>query len=105
MTIDLAKYRNLFKEEAGKLLITMKEKLNLLSNNNHDLESLKDLHRAVHSLKGEGLAIGFDDIGLESKNLEKILRDYLETNKALNSETLKIVKVYIEKIDAMLKII
>lgn len=68
--MDLAKYRNIFLEEATDHLGEISTALLALEKSPDESESIDLLFRMVHSMKGMGASLGFDALAELSHHME-----------------------------------
>jgi two-component system chemotaxis sensor kinase CheA len=74
--VDLAKYRNLFLEEATEHLAEMSRALLTLEKNPDDGEAIDLVFRMAHSIKGMAGSLGYDSITEISHKLEDRMDAY-----------------------------
>jgi two-component system chemotaxis sensor kinase CheA len=74
--VDLAKYRNLFLEEATEHLAEMSHALLTLEKNPDDGEAIDLLFRMAHSIKGMAGSLGYDSITEIAHKLEDRMDTY-----------------------------
>lgn len=65
--------QEIFLEEAGEVLVTAREALAALREDNNDLEQLTTLRRAFHTLKGSSRMVGYDAFGEGGWACEQLL--------------------------------
>jgi len=68
--VDLAKYRNLFLEEAAEHLAEMSRALLSLEKDPADAEAIDLIFRMAHSIKGMAGSLGYDSITEVAHKLE-----------------------------------
>jgi two-component system chemotaxis sensor kinase CheA len=73
MTIDLASFRLAFLEEAREHVATLEKGVLTLESNPNDLETLREVFRAAHSMKGAAGTLGFTHIAEFTHHLETVL--------------------------------
>jgi two-component system chemotaxis sensor kinase CheA len=73
MTIDLASFRLAFLEEAREHVITLERGVLTLESNPTDIETLRAIFRAAHSMKGAAGTLGFVHIAEFTHHLETVL--------------------------------
>jgi two-component system chemotaxis sensor kinase CheA len=74
--VDLAKYRNLFLEEATEHLAEMSRALLVLEKSPDDGEAIDLVFRMAHSIKGMAGSLGYDSITEVSHKLEDRMDTY-----------------------------
>jgi two-component system chemotaxis sensor kinase CheA len=74
--VDLAKYRNLFLEEATEHLAEMSRALLVLEKSPDDGEAIDLVFRMAHSIKGMAGSLGYDSITEISHKLEDRMDTY-----------------------------
>jgi len=74
--VDLAKYRNLFLEEATEHLAEMSRALLTLEKNPDDGEAIDLVFRMAHSIKGMAGSLGYDSITEIAHKLEDRMDAY-----------------------------
>lgn len=68
--IDLTAYRALFFEESAKYLSALRKNLTRLTDNPADVESVREAHRAAHTLRGMASTMNYVDLAILGKRLE-----------------------------------
>jgi two-component system chemotaxis sensor kinase CheA len=74
--VDLAKYRNLFLEEATEHLAEMSRALLILEKHPDDGEAIDLVFRMAHSIKGMAGSLGYDSITAIAHKLEDRMDAY-----------------------------
>jgi two-component system chemotaxis sensor kinase CheA len=72
--IDLSAYRALFFEESANYLSALRRNLTRLMENPADAESVREAHRAAHTLRGMASTMNFLDLAVLGKRLESRFR-------------------------------
>jgi two-component system chemotaxis sensor kinase CheA len=72
--IDLSAYRALFFEESAKYLSVLRQNLTRLTDNPADVESVREAHRAAHTLRGMASTMNYVDLATLGKRLESRFR-------------------------------
>ncbi len=70
---DVSQYIDLFKEESGEILQTLNDSLLTLEQNPDAKETIEELFRAAHSLKGMAATMGFDEIANLTHKMENLM--------------------------------
>ncbi|MGC4000705.1 MAG: chemotaxis protein CheA [Anaeromyxobacter sp.] len=73
MTIDSASFRLAFLEEAREHVATLERGVLTLESNPTDIETLREIFRAAHSIKGAAGTLGFAHIAEFTHHLETVL--------------------------------
>lgn len=81
----------IFLEEAVEVLATIREQLDLLASEPHDIEALTTIRRSVHTLKGSGRMVGLKDLGETAWELEQTLNLWLRQDQAATPELLGMI--------------
>ena len=68
--MDLAKYRNLFLEEATEHLAEIGQALLILEKNSRASAEIDTVFRMMHSMKGMGASLGYDAVSELAHRLE-----------------------------------
>ena len=68
----------IFLEEAGEVVVTIRENLDVLRGNPHDHEALRTIRRGYHTLKGSGRMVGLVDLGEVGWNCEQVFNKWLK---------------------------
>ena len=68
----------IFLEEAGEVVATIREHLGKLRGNPHDEDALITIRRGYHTLKGSGRMVGLVDLGEVAWNCEQVLNKWLK---------------------------
>lgn len=71
---DLNKYKQLYLKTAHDYLTLLKNGLRTFEPENLPADTLSEVHRAAHSLKGQSLVMGYTTTGLLCKKIEDILK-------------------------------
>jgi two-component system chemotaxis sensor kinase CheA len=75
--LDLSDYLELFLEEAEMFLATLRHSLIRLTENPEDDRSLREAHRAAHTLAGMASTMRYEDLAALAKTLERRLESEL----------------------------
>ncbi|MBS1159465.1 MAG: Response regulator receiver:CheW-like protein:ATP-binding region, ATPase-like:Hpt [Proteobacteria bacterium] len=81
----------IFLEEAGDVLNTISQQLDLLASAPHDIEAMTTIRRSVHTLKGSGRMVGLKDLGETAWELEQTLNLWLRQDQAATTELLGMI--------------
>lgn len=71
--MDLSKYRELYSDEAQRHLCAFEGGLEVLTNSPQGSESLEDLCRAAHTLRGMSATMGYDRVALLAGEAEMLV--------------------------------
>lgn len=78
MDMDMSQYLDVFLEESKEHLATLNEMLLELEKNPGNTESLREIFRAAHTLKGMSSTMGFDHMADLTHHMENLLTDLKE---------------------------
>ncbi|MGI5921712.1 MAG: chemotaxis protein CheW [Syntrophomonadaceae bacterium] len=76
--MDMAQYLDVFLEESKEHLGSLNERLLKLEKNSGDIDSLNEIFRAAHTLKGMSSTMGFEDVANLTHHMEDVLADLKE---------------------------
>ena len=79
----------IFLEEAGEVVATIRENLAVLRGKAHDNEALITIRRGYHTLKGSGRMVGLIDLGDVAWNCEQVFNKWLKDEKPASAGLLK----------------
>jgi two-component system, chemotaxis family, sensor kinase CheA len=82
---DLSEYKELYIKTASDLLQQLKQDFAVFQEIPSD-ELIVKLHRNAHSLKGQSLVMGYESVGLLSKELEFIFRAVKDKQLVLTAQ-------------------
>jgi chemosensory pili system protein ChpA (sensor histidine kinase/response regulator) len=71
----------IFLEEAGEVVGTIRDSLAVVRSAPHDKESLTTIRRGFHTLKGSGRMVGLTDLGEVAWNCEQVMNKWLKDEK------------------------
>ncbi|HEX4858214.1 MAG TPA: Hpt domain-containing protein [Usitatibacteraceae bacterium] len=74
---------DIFLEEAGEVVGTIRNSLSLATAQPHDKESMTAIRRGYHTLKGSGRMVGLNDLGEVAWNCEQVMNKWLKEDKPL----------------------
>ncbi len=83
--------REIFIEEAEEVLESMDEQLPTWQNNPEDLDTLKEIRRGFHTLKGSGRMVGANNVGEMSWAVENMLNRVLENTVPVTDELVTLI--------------
>jgi chemotaxis protein histidine kinase CheA len=99
-------YRKAFLEDTDRLMAGFQKDFVLLKSGEKKPDTLKNIHRYAHSLKGLSAMMEFADIRAIAENLESVLAEILKENIFdLNADKTGEIEDGFEKIGRLLKII
>ncbi|MCY7386490.1 MAG: Hpt domain-containing protein [Burkholderiales bacterium] len=87
-----AELLEIFLEEAGEVVATIREQLAVLTGNAHDHEALTTIRRGYHTLKGSGRMVGLVDLGEVAWNCEQVFNKWLKDEMPANAALLAFVE-------------
>lgn len=91
----------IFIEEAAEVMVDINVAMTALKTNAEDLDALKELRRAFHTLKGSGRLVGASAIGELAWSVENLLNKYLEKDQALSFEIFDFLDSIIEQLPVL----
>ncbi len=91
MEID-SELLEIFLEEAGEVVVTIRENLDVLRGNPHDHEALTTIRRGYHTLKGSGRMVGLVDLGEVAWNCEQVFNKWLKDETPASAGLLAFVE-------------
>lgn len=83
---EMAQYKDLFVSTAKKYLETLNNELIKLEKDPGDKNSIDEIFRAAHSLKGQSAAMGYNDTGLLCHVVEDVFYEIKENGKVINHQ-------------------
>lgn len=98
-----SEYHALFLSAATENIARLRNGIASLEQNEDDKEVIKLMHIAAHSLKGECLVMGYQQLGTLSFIMEKIFQQAKETQTTPTQEVRKNVQSVIENIAIVLE--
>jgi two-component system chemotaxis sensor kinase CheA len=96
-------FKQAFREEGREVLVDLESALLELNENCDDLELVKRVFRALHTLKGSGAMFGFDDLATFTHNLENAFDEVRNGRLAISSELIDLTLAALDQIRAMLE--
>jgi two-component system chemotaxis sensor kinase CheA len=103
--VDLAKYRNLFLEEATEHLAEMSRALLTLEKTPDDGEAIDLVFRMAHSIKGMAGSLGYDSITEISHKLEDRMDAYRSAGRIDAVEGIAILFRGLDGLERMVKVV
>lgn len=103
--MDLAKYRNLFLEEATEHLAEMSHALLSLEKNPNDGEAIDLVFRMAHSIKGMAGSLGYDSITEIAHKLEDRMAGYRAAGRVEAGEGIAILFRGLEGLERMVEVV
>jgi two-component system chemotaxis sensor kinase CheA len=103
--VDLAKYRNLFLEEATEHLAEMSRALLTLEKNPDDGEAIDLVFRMAHSIKGMAGSLGYDSITEISHKLEDRMDAYRSAGRIDVAEGIGILFRGLDGLERMVAVV
>ncbi|PVY77618.1 chemosensory pili system protein ChpA (sensor histidine kinase/response regulator) [Tamilnaduibacter salinus] len=88
----------IFIEEAGEVLETIREFYPRLRQDQDDREALTEVRRAFHTLKGSGRLVGASDIGELAWSVENLLNRVIDRSVALTDEVFELIDTVINRV-------
>ena len=102
MDIDLSQYMGMYVDGSKENLDLMDKQLLALEQDNSNLESVGEIFRAAHTLKGMSATMGFEKIAHFTHEMENVL-DKLRNHEVAVSAP--IIEVLFESFDVLLLLI
>ena len=96
-------FKQAFREEGREVLVDLESALLELNEHHDDLELVKRVFRALHTLKGSGAMFGFDDLATFTHNLENAFDEVRSGRLAISSELIDLTLAALDQIRAMLE--
>ena len=81
----------IFIEEAEEVLISLKENITLWSSDNKNVESMADIRRGFHTLKGSGRMAGAEHIGDAAWSIEALLNRMTDGSVSINDARIAMI--------------
>lgn len=78
MKMDMSQYLDVFLEESKEHLESLNQRLLQMEKNHGDIESLNEIFRAAHTMKGMSSTMGFEDLADLTHHMEDVLSDLKE---------------------------
>jgi len=103
--VDLAKYRNLFLEEATEHLAEMSRALLTLEKSPDDGEAIDLVFRMAHSIKGMAGSLGYDSITEISHKLEDRMDGYRAAGRVEVGEGIAILFRGLDGLERMVEVV
>ena len=88
-----AELLEIFLEEANEVLGTIRESLQALNDQPHNVELLTTIRRSFHTLKGSGRMVGLKDVGEAAWAVEQTLNLWLRQELEVSSSLLNLVEL------------
>lgn len=73
---------DIFLEEAGEVIVTIRDNLAVVRASPHDKDALTTIRRGYHTLKGSGRMVGLNDLGEVAWNCEQVMNKWLKEEKS-----------------------
>jgi len=86
-----AELLEIFLEEAHEVLANISEELEKLRAQPHDVDTLTNIRRGTHTLKGSGRMVGLKDFGEVAWEVEQTLNIWLRQEVDVNEDVLKLI--------------
>ena len=99
--MDMAKYRQVFLEEATEHLAEMSRALLELEKDSEVSEAIDVLFRMAHSIKGMAASLGFDSITEVSHRLEDRMQEFRSAGRIVGPEGLVLLFKGLEGLERM----
>jgi chemosensory pili system protein ChpA (sensor histidine kinase/response regulator) len=78
----------IFLEEAGEVVTTIRSNLDMVRASPHDKEAMVTIRRGYHTLKGSGRMVGLNDLGEVAWNCEQVFNKWLKEEKPASASLL-----------------
>ncbi len=102
MSIDLSQFHQVFFEESYEGLDAMESALLNLQPDNVDSETINEIFRAAHSIKGGSGTFGFTDVASFTHVVETLLDEIRSETRTITSET---VDLFLRSVDCIRRMI
>lgn len=102
MSIDLSQFHQVFFEESYEGLDVMESALLNLQPDNVDSETINEIFRAAHSIKGGSGTFGFNDVASFTHVVETLLDEIRSETRSITSET---VDLFLKSVDCIRRMI
>ena len=86
-----AEFLDIFLEEAGEVLDTIQSELEKLREDPHDMETLTNIRRGTHTLKGSGRMVGLKSFGEFAWSIEQTLNLWIRRELEVTPEILELI--------------
>ncbi|MFQ5944023.1 MAG: Hpt domain-containing protein [Anaerolineales bacterium] len=93
---DLSAYRDLYIQEAGEHMATLRQSLVVLAGRSDPQPSIRLAFEAAHALKGISLAMNFTEPATLAAELEDYLARALEKELEVNANVLQVATTSLE---------
>ncbi len=103
MALDMAKYRNLFLEEAAEHLSEMSSSLLELEKDGGSIEAIDIVFRMVHSIKSMAASLGYDSISQLAHRLEDLMEGIRSAAQIESPEQLSLLFRGLEGLEQMVE--
>ena len=103
MTVDLTQFHDVFFEESFEGLEIMESGLLNLSAGCDDVESINDIFRAAHSIKGGAGTFGFNKVSEFTHDLETLLDQMRDGRSPVTDESVELLLLSVDCLKDMLK--
>jgi two-component system, chemotaxis family, sensor kinase CheA len=100
--LNLDEYKDIFLAESREYLQTMNQSLLALESTPDDQESVQQVFRSAHSLKGMAGTMGYEMITQLTHSMENVLQDLREGNLQFNSTLADILFQCLDALEQML---
>ena len=91
----------IFIEEAGEVLDTIREYLPMLLRQHDDRSALAEVRRAFHTLKGSGRMVGADVIGELAWSVENVLNRVIDGSVFMNDDIAQLLQQVTDSVPAL----
>jgi len=94
-----AELLEIFLEEAGEVVDTINENLDIVRGSPSDKEALTTIRRGFHTLKGSGRMVGLNDLGEVAWQAEQVMNKWLKEEKPASASLLSFIELSAESFD------
>ena len=101
--MDMTKYKKLFLTESHEKLESMNQLILNLEKNSSDTESIAEIFRAAHSMKGMAASMGYTEIKDVSHALEDLLEIFRNQKQVINENTIDLLFECRDYLDELVK--
>ncbi len=102
MAIDMSQYMDIFLEESKEHLGILNENLLELEKNAGNTNSLNEIFRAAHTLKGMASTMGFEDVADLTHHMENVLSALKEGILTVNSQVVDVLFQCFDRMQCMI---
>lgn len=94
---DIIKYKGLYLQTARAYVNDMQRELGKLIGGQDDIDAVKVIHMASHSLTSQSVLMGYASIGSSAASIEKLFKAKMDGVKSLDTAILALVDDLLKK--------